>query len=34
MRKDETVKCVVIASTEHPGHAENTIERNWKEKGQ
>jgi len=40
MRIDETVinvwkdtKCVVVGSTEHLGHSENTVERNWKEKG-
>ena len=40
MRKNETVfnvwkdtKCVVVGSTEHLGHSENTVERNWKEKG-
>ena len=40
MRINETVinvwkdtKCVVVGSTEHPGHSENTVERNWKDKG-
>jgi len=40
MRKDEIVfnmwkdtKCIVVASTEHPGHSENTVERDWKERG-